>query len=63
MARSERRIVLATIAVFVALGGMTSSITGLLYDRPLLVHIGATAMVIGVISFVWLLRPGGGTDE
>jgi hypothetical protein len=63
MVRAEARIVVAAIAVFVALGGMTSSISGLLYDRPLLVHIGAGAMVVGVITFVWLLRPGGGADN
>ncbi len=63
MVRAERRIVLAVIAVFVALGGMTSSIRGLLYERPLLVHIGALAMVIGIVSLVWLLRPGGGAGK
>lgn len=63
MARPENRIVLATIAVFVALGGMAASIRGLLYERPLLVHIGAFAMVVGVACFVLLLRPGSGAGK
>jgi hypothetical protein len=57
MARAESRIVLAAIAVFVALFGIGWSIRGLLYERPVLVQIGAVAMVIGVACFVMLLRP------
>jgi Protein of unknown function (DUF2964) len=63
MARAETRIVLAVIAVFVALGGMAASIRGLLYERPLFIHIGVFAMVIGVASFVVLLRPGNGASK
>jgi hypothetical protein len=63
MARAESRIVLAVIAVFVALGGIASSIRGLLYESPALVHIGAYAMVLGVACFVLLLRPGKGAGK
>ncbi|NML30527.1 DUF2964 family protein [Paraburkholderia antibiotica] len=63
MARVEGRIVLATVAVFVALGGIASSINGLLYEKPRLVHIGLLAMVLGVASFVTLLNVGKGEDE
>jgi hypothetical protein len=58
MARVEGRIVLAAIAVFVTLGGLTASIRGLLYERPTLVELGVCAMVIGIAGFVWFLRPG-----
>jgi hypothetical protein len=57
MARVESRIVLAAIAVFVALFGIGWAIRGLLYERPVLVHIGGIAMVAGVTCFVLLLRP------
>jgi hypothetical protein len=63
MARPEIRIVLAAIAVFVALGGLASTIQGLLYERPTLVHVGGWAMVLGVACFVLLLRPRGGTGR
>lgn len=60
MARVEGRIVLAAIAVFVTLGGLASSIRGLLYERPKLVELGVFAMVIGIAGFVFFLRPGNG---
>jgi hypothetical protein len=57
MGRVEFRIVLAAVAIFIALGGIASSIRGLLYENVGLVRIGALAMVFGVASFVILLNP------
>lgn len=61
--RANFRIVLATLAVFVAISGILAAVHGLLFDRDSVVRYGAAAIVIGVAAFVLLLNPLVGVDD
>jgi hypothetical protein len=56
MVRSEARIVVAAVAVFVALAGIGSSIRGLLFDEPPFFNFGVSALIAGVACFVLMLN-------
>ncbi|WP_254366948.1 DUF2964 family protein [Paraburkholderia sp. NMBU_R16] len=61
--RANFRIVLATLAVFVAISGILAALHGLLFDRDSVVRYGAAAVVIGIAAFVFLLNPLLGLDD
>lgn len=61
--RANFRIVLATLAVFVAISGILAALHGLLFDRDSVVRYGATAVVVGIAAFVLLLNPLLGLDD
>lgn len=63
MVRAEFRIVLATLAVFVAIVGMLAAIRGLLFDQNSVLRYGSAAVVAGVASFVMLLNPAPNLDD
>jgi hypothetical protein len=50
-------MVWASIGVFVWLGGLYSTIRGLLYDVPLEYRWGMLALVVGIVTFVVALNP------
>lgn len=62
MVRAEYRIVVAVVAVFASLAGLSLAIDGLLFDNSGFVRYGFAAMVAGVAAFVLLLNPGA-TDK
>lgn len=55
--RSERRIVVATIGVFIWLGGLYATIDGMLYDIRPEFRYGMLALGIGIVIFVAALNP------
>ena len=55
--KSEFRIACASVGVFIWLGGLYFTITGLLYDRPPEFRYGVLAVIIGVVTFVVALNP------
>ncbi|WP_181885404.1 DUF2964 family protein [Trinickia dinghuensis] len=61
--RAKYRIVLATLAVFVAIVGILAAIHGLFFDQDRVVRYGAAAVVIGVATFVLLLNPRTSIDD
>jgi hypothetical protein len=63
MVQKEYRVVLATLAVFVALAGLLIGIHGLLFDHESVLRYGAAAVVAGVASFVLLLNPASNLDD
>ncbi|AFT88995.1 DUF2964 family protein [Paraburkholderia phenoliruptrix] len=63
MVRAEYRIVVAVVAVFASLAGLSVAIDGLLFDKSGLVRYGFAAMVVGVAAFVLLLNPASTGDE
>lgn len=50
MVRTELRVVLATIATFIMLGGIAVAIHGLLFDLNDAVRYGAAAIAVGVTT-------------
>ncbi|MGF6757001.1 DUF2964 family protein [Paraburkholderia sp. GAS334] len=62
MVRAERRIVFATIAVFVVLGGIAAAIHGLLFDQDSVTRNGVIVAGIGVACLALMLTPRP-TDE
>lgn len=60
--RANCRIVMATLAIFVAIVGILAAIHGLLFEQDSVVRYGAAAVVIGVTAFVLLLNPRTGID-
>ncbi|MFM0472374.1 DUF2964 family protein [Paraburkholderia strydomiana] len=63
MIRSDTRIHLAAITVFVSLAGIAASIRGVLFDEPSLFRYGVIAVVGGVACFVLLLNPTRDADS
>lgn len=61
--RAKYRIVLATLAVFVAIFGIMAAIHGFFFEQDRVVRYGAAAIVIGVAVFVLLLNPRAGTGD
>lgn len=57
MVHGRYRIIIATVAVFVALAGLMASVRGLLYDDQYVVRFGVGAMLAGVAGFVLMLNP------
>jgi fatty acid desaturase len=57
MKRSDRRIVWASIGVFIWLGGLYATICGLLYDVAREYRWGMLALIVGVATFVIALNP------
>lgn len=55
MVQSEFRILVATLATFVALFGVALTIHGLFFDRNDLVLYGATTIGAGIVGFVVML--------
>ncbi|WP_028228161.1 DUF2964 family protein [Paraburkholderia ferrariae] len=55
MVQSELRIVVATLATFVALFGVTLVIHGLLFDLDKLVLYGVATIAGGIVAFVVML--------
>ena len=55
MVRMELRVVLATVAVFIALGGIGLSIHGSLYYQDDDIWAGVLAIVIGIVGCVTML--------
>jgi hypothetical protein len=55
MVRMELRVVLATLAIFIALGGIGLSIHGSLYYLDEDVWIGVIAIVVGIAGCVTML--------
>lgn len=63
MVRAKYRIVLATLAVFVAIVGLLAAIRGLLFDQESVLRYGAAAVIAGVAGFVLLLNPASSPDD
>ncbi|OXC72174.1 DUF2964 family protein [Caballeronia sordidicola] len=57
MIRTEPRIAVAAISVFVALAGVSTALRGLIFDEPGLVRCGTVAIVVSVTLFVVTLNP------
>ncbi|SAL68636.1 DUF2964 family protein [Caballeronia humi] len=57
MKRSDIRVAVATIGVFVSLGGVFAGIRGLLFDAESTVSYGAFSIAIEVATFVVALNP------
>ena len=57
MIRTEPRIVVAAISVFVALAGVATALHGLIFDEPGLVRWGTVAIVVSVALLVVMLNP------
>lgn len=55
MVRMELRVVLATLGIFIALGGIGLSIHGSLYYLDREVWIGVIAIAIGIVACVTML--------
>ncbi|WP_109483490.1 DUF2964 domain-containing protein [Paraburkholderia sp. C35] len=55
MVRMELRVVLATVAIFIALGGIGLSIHGSLYYLEDDIWVGVLAIVIGIVGCVTML--------
>jgi fatty acid desaturase len=57
MRRSETRIAVALLGVFVWLGGLYATIRGLIYETPGWFRWGVLAIILGVATFVIALNP------
>ncbi|HEY3599244.1 MAG TPA: DUF2964 domain-containing protein [Paraburkholderia sp.] len=55
MVRMELRVVLATIATFVALAGIALAIHGVLYDRDEVMWTGVVSIALGMLGCVSML--------
>lgn len=55
MVRMELRVVLATVAIFIALGGIGLSIHGSLYYLNDEIWMGVIAIVVGIVGCVTML--------
>jgi hypothetical protein len=57
MQRTELRMVIAAIGVFIWLGGLYGTIHGLIYDIRPEFRYGMLALAIGIVIFVAALNP------
>jgi hypothetical protein len=57
MIRTEPRIIVAAISVFVALAGVATALHGLIFDEPPLLRWGSVAIIVGVTLLVVMLNP------
>ncbi len=55
MVRMELRVVIATIATFVALAGIALAINGVLYDRDEVMWSGVVSIAVGIFGCVTML--------
>jgi hypothetical protein len=62
MIRGEGRIAVATVAIFVCLGGISAALHGLLFDKAAVTNYGVLAVFIAAATFVVLLTPMPGDD-
>jgi len=62
MMQGKYRVAFATLAIFVSIVGIVSSIRGLLFDQDSAVRYGVAAVFAGVATFVMLLNPASGFD-
>ncbi|VVE61657.1 hypothetical protein PCA31118_00655 [Pandoraea captiosa] len=54
---SEFRVVIASIAAFMTLGGAFATIHGLLYDKSHVMHGGVITVLFGILFIVVMLTP------
>ncbi|AKC70957.1 DUF2964 family protein [Pandoraea oxalativorans] len=54
---SEFRVVIASIAAFMTLGGAFATIHGLLYDKTHVMHGGVITVLFGILFVVVMLTP------
>ncbi|WP_353189299.1 DUF2964 family protein [Pandoraea pnomenusa] len=54
---SEFRVVIASIAAFMTLGGAFATIHGLLYDKTHVMHGGVITVLFGILFIVVMLTP------
>ncbi|UVA77443.1 hypothetical protein PAN31117_00776 [Pandoraea anapnoica] len=54
---SEFRVVIASIAAFMTLGGAFATIHGLLYDKTHVMHGGVVTVLFGILFVVVMLTP------
>jgi peptidoglycan/LPS O-acetylase OafA/YrhL len=62
MVKGEGRIVAALAAVFVALGGISAALRGLLFDQTAMTYYGVLAVFIAAATFVVMLTPMPGDE-
>ncbi|WP_250442269.1 DUF2964 family protein [Caballeronia sp. AZ1_KS37] len=63
MTPSSHRIVVATVAAFVALVGMTSAVLSLFYDNTRAFSYGVAAMIVGIAVVVVAMKPASVSGE
>ncbi|CAN7795489.1 DUF2964 domain-containing protein [Caballeronia sp. LjRoot34] len=57
MIRSEPRITITAISVFVALAGLAAALRGMIFDESSLMHYGVAAIIASVALLVVMLNP------
>lgn len=61
--KSNFRIVMATVSIFLAIFGIAAAIHGLVFDETSAVKYGVAVLIGGIAAFVLLLNPASEFDD
>lgn len=61
--KTNCRVAMATVSIFVAIFGIAAAIRGLLFEEMSVVRYGVAAVIGGVAAFVLLLNPAAGFND
>ncbi|KAA0086251.1 DUF2964 family protein [Paraburkholderia sp. T12-10] len=61
--KSNFRIVMATVSIFLAIFGIAAAIHGLVFDEASAVKYGVAVLIGGIAAFVLLLNPASEFDD